>query len=160
VSEDPYSFLDPESSRAHGSAVPPVPEAGGFSALVRGLRKRCPRCGERRIWEGWFTAKARCPRCDLRFEEEEGGFLGAMVLNYTLAFVVWIGLLVAVLIATVPDVPILPLLLMSAVVLIVVPLWFYPRSKMTWAAIEWLAHRTDPDYRPPPTRDPRAKGLE
>jgi hypothetical protein len=31
---------------------------------------------------------------------------------------------------------------------------------MTWAAIEWLAHRTDPDYRPPSAKDPRAKGLE
>ena len=160
MSGNPYSFLDPESSRPHGEPPPTEPESGGAVALVRGVRKRCPRCGERRIWNGWFTAKTRCPRCDLRFEEEDGGFLGAMVLNYTLAFAVWIGLLAAILIATVPDVPIAPLLVMSVVVLVGIPLWFYPRAKMTWAAIEWLAHRTDPDYRPPVSRDPRARELE
>jgi uncharacterized protein (DUF983 family) len=152
-------MLDPEEARPLGASTP-IEEAGGFVALARGLRKRCPRCGERRIWDGWFAVKRRCPRCDLRFEEEEGGFLGAMVLNYTLAFGVWIVALAAVLIATVPDVPVWPLLGMSLVVLVGVPLWFYPRAKMTWAAIEWLAHRTDPDYRPAVEREPRAKGLE
>ena len=125
-----------------GDTPPPGPEASGFAALARGLRKRCPRCGERRIWDGWFAVKASCPRCLLRFEQEQGGFLGAMVLNYTLAFAVWIGGLVAVMIATVPRVPVAPLMVMSVVVLVAVPLWFYPRSKMTWAAIEWLVHRS------------------
>ena len=77
-----------------------------------------------------------------------------MVLNYTLAFAVWIGGLIVALIVTVPHVPVAPLMVMSVVVLVLVPLWFYPRSKMTWAAIEWLAHRTDPDHRPPGTPDP------
>jgi uncharacterized protein (DUF983 family) len=152
-------MLDPRAGREPGPAPVP-PTVRGTTALVRGARKRCPRCGEPRIWNGWFTAKARCPRCDLRFEEEEGGFLGAMVLNYTAAFLVWGVLLTVALIATVPDVPVGPLLAMSVVVLVLVPLWAYPRSKMVWAAIEWLAHRTDPDYRPPTARDPRAKDLE
>jgi len=147
---DPYGSLEPEGDGdgAAGARRPP-PEVGGAVALFRGLRKRCPRCGERRIFESWFHLRSLCPRCSLRFEEEEGGFLGAMTINYTIAFAVWIAALGVVLAFTVPDVPIPGLLVMSVVVLGVVPFWFYPRSKTIWAAIEWLAHRTDPDYRAP-----------
>ena len=74
--------------------------------LARGLTKRCPRCGERRIFRGWFHLKERCPRCDLRFQREEGGFLGAMTLNYLVSMIVWLAMLVVVLAFTVPDVPV------------------------------------------------------
>ena len=104
--------------------------------------------------------KSLCPRCSLRFEQEEGGFLGAMTLNYAFAFGVWVAVLVVVLALTVPDVPVPELIGMSVVVLVGVPLWFYPRSKGAWAAIEWLANRTDPDYRPPAPRDEQARRLE
>jgi uncharacterized protein (DUF983 family) len=130
------------------------------AVLLRGLRKRCPRCGERDTFVGWFRMRARCPRCDLRFEREEGGFLGSMTLNYGAAIGTWLVALGATLAITLPDVPVVPLLAMSAVVLIGVPLWFYPRSRMLWAAIEFLVHRSDPDYRAPVARDPRTRDLE
>ena len=104
--------------------------------------------------------RTTCPRCDLRFAKEEGGFLGALTLNYIVATLMWVVLLVVVLIFTVPDVPVVPLLLASVVVMVLVPLWFYPRSKMIWAAVEFLVARSDPDYRDPVARDPRAKDLE
>jgi hypothetical protein len=44
--------------------------------------------------------------------------------------------------------------------LAIVPVWSYPRSKMAWAAVEYLVARTDPDYRTPAPRDPRARDLE
>jgi Protein of unknown function (DUF983) len=104
--------------------------------------------------------RTTCPRCEWRFEKEEGGYLGAMTLNYTVAILLWVVVLIIGLVLTVPDVPVWPLLIASAVVLIGVPLLFYPRSKATWAAIEFLALRTDPDYRAPVRRDPRARDLE
>jgi uncharacterized protein (DUF983 family) len=128
--------------------------------LLRGLRKRCPRCGIHGIFSSWFRLRPTCPNCHLRFEREDGGFLGAMVLNYFVAFALWSVVLVVTLIFTVPDVPVGPLLVMSIVVLVGSPLWFYPRSKATWAAIEYLVARSDPDYRPPVVRDPRAKEIE
>jgi uncharacterized protein (DUF983 family) len=128
--------------------------------LLRGLRKHCPRCGERRIFRSWFHLIERCPNCDLRFEREQGGFLGAMTINFAVAVVVWVGMLVIVLVFTVPDVPVTPLLIASVVVLVLMPLWFYPRSKTFWAAIEFLVARSDPDYRSPVRRDPRAVDLE
>lgn len=83
-----------------------------------------------------------------------------MTLNYSIAVVVWVAMFALVLAFTVPDVPVMPLLVASLVVLVAVPLWFYPRSKTLWAAIEFLIERSDPGYRSPVKRDPRAKELE
>jgi uncharacterized protein (DUF983 family) len=130
------------------------------TVLLRGLRARCPRCGERRIFRTRLHLIERCPRCDLRFERLEGGFLGAMTLNYSIAVVVWVAMLAIVLAFTVPDVPVVPLLIASVAVFVAVPSWFYPRSKTLWAAIEFLIERSNPDYRSPVRRDPRAKDLE
>lgn len=130
------------------------------TVLLRGWRKRCPRCAERHIFRSWLHLIERCPNCDLRFEREQGGFLGAMTINFLVAVVVWIAMFVVVLAFTVPNVPVTPLLIASVVVLVAVPLWFYPRSKTLWAAIEFLVARSDPDYRSPVRRDPRATELE
>jgi uncharacterized protein (DUF983 family) len=135
-------------------------EAGASTVLLRGSRKRCPRCGERRIFGSWFHLNERCPNCTLRFEREQGGFLGAMTINFLVSIVVWVAMFVVVLFFTVPDVPTAPLSIASVVVLVVVPLWFYPRSKTIWAAIEFLVARSEPEYRTPVRRDPRTKDLE
>jgi uncharacterized protein (DUF983 family) len=149
--------LDPDGRRR---VEPLLEEAGAATVLLRGLRKRCPRCGERRIFRSWLHLIEGCPNCGLRFEREPGGFLGAMTINFLVAVVVWVTMFVVVLAFTVPDVPVMPLLLASAVVLVLMPLWFYPRSKTLWAAIEFLVARSDPEYRSPVRRDPRAAELE
>ena len=157
---DPYGTLDP-SEDGQERPAPRLREVGTLRVLVRGARKRCPRCGERRIFDGWFTLAPRCPTCDLRFEREEGGFLGAMAVNYAVAIVFWLIVLAVGIALTVPVVPVAPLLAASIGVLTVVPVWFYPRSKTLWAAIEFLVARSEPGYRSPPlVRDPRTKDLE
>jgi uncharacterized protein (DUF983 family) len=157
MGSDPYSSLEPHPGPRSASVFPQV---SATTALFRGLRKRCPRCGERDTFVSWFQPKRACPRCELRFAKEEGGFLGAMTLNYAVAIGLWLVALIVGVVLTVPDVPVVPLLIMSAVVLIGVPLWFYPRSKMIWAAVEFLVLRSEPDYRPPVARDPRRRELE
>jgi uncharacterized protein (DUF983 family) len=152
--------LDPSSGPERKAPEPLVPRVSGTKALVRGLRKRCPLCGERSIFHGWMRLRDRCPRCDLRFEKEEGGFLGAMTLTYGLAMVVWLVVLVAVLIATVPDVPVGPMIVASVAIMVAVPLLTYPNMKGAWAAVEYLVERSQPGYRPPTMRDPRARELE
>ncbi len=83
-----------------------------------------------------------------------------MTINYAVGVIAWIVMLAVVLALTVPDVPVWPLLVGSVVILVVVPLWFYSRSKTLWAAVEYLVARSDPDYRAPTVRDPRSKDLE
>lgn len=56
--------------------------ARAIRLLVRGLRLRCPRCGARSLFRTWFTMHERCAVCHLRFEREQGYFLGAIYINY------------------------------------------------------------------------------
>lgn len=60
------------------------------STLGSILQQRCPRCRIGRIFRssifrGLPRMYERCPVCDLRFEREEGYFLGAMYLSFGLA---------------------------------------------------------------------------
>lgn len=165
--DSPYTSLEPEdpdarvgSTSSEGGPGALYPETGIVATLVRGLRKRCPRCGDADTFLSWFRMRTACPTCSWRFEKEEGGYLGAMVVNYLVAVGLWVVVLVVGLVLTVPDVPVLLLTLVSVAVLVVVPLAFYPRSKTVWAAIEYLTLRAGPDYRRPTHRDPRAKQLE
>jgi uncharacterized protein (DUF983 family) len=43
-----------------------------FTALRRGLRKRCPHCGEGPIFSGWSHHIERCPSCGLVYERNPG----------------------------------------------------------------------------------------
>jgi uncharacterized protein (DUF983 family) len=158
MGSDPYASLEPGARDP--TQTPSFPEVRATRALLRGFRKRCPRCGERDTFASWFQPRKACPRCELRFAKEEGGFLGAMTLNYVVAVGLWLVVLGVGVALTVPDVPVVTLLVLSAMVLIGVPLWFYPRSKMIWAAVEFLVLRSEPEYRPPVARDPRQRELE
>jgi hypothetical protein len=83
-----------------------------------------------------------------------------MVVNYLVTLAVWVLVLVIGLVLTVPDVPVLPLTIASMAVVIAVPIWFYPRSKMIWAAVEFLVAKSDPDYVAPTRRVTRAEEPE
>jgi len=60
-----------------------------LQVVARGLRNRCPNCGGPTLFrEGtWFEVNKECPRCGLRFERDEGFFLGSMSLNYGVTIV-------------------------------------------------------------------------
>jgi len=47
-----------------------------------GVCLRCPRCGARTVFRTWFTMHEWCAVCGLRFEREQGYFLGVMYINY------------------------------------------------------------------------------
>jgi uncharacterized protein (DUF983 family) len=53
-----------------------------LALLWRGACLRCPRCGVRSLFRTWFAMYERCAVCGLRFEREQGYFLGAMYINY------------------------------------------------------------------------------
>jgi uncharacterized protein (DUF983 family) len=121
-------------------------EPGVVRALARGATRRCGRCGGGRLFRGWFRIERRCPRCGLRLEREEGGFLGAMTINYAVTAVVWLVVVVAWLVVDLPDVHVAALTITSIAVAVLVPLAFWPFSKSIWAAVDYLVYRTDPAY--------------
>jgi uncharacterized protein (DUF983 family) len=45
---------------------PPLP-------IIRGLRGRCPRCGEGRLFQGFLKLRPRCERCGLDFNFADAG---------------------------------------------------------------------------------------
>lgn len=85
----------------------------------------------------------RCPTCGFRLDQGDGAFLGAMALNYGVAGVLFIAILIIWVAATAPNVPVLPLLLVSLAVTATAILFFFPFSKTLWAAIDVILHRMD-----------------
>jgi uncharacterized protein (DUF983 family) len=120
------------------SAVP-----SSSRALARGLVKRCPRCGQNNLFSRWFTLATVCPRCGLQFQRQEGGFLGAIALNYTAAVVLWAAMLTAWLVVDLPDVNVAALTAASVGLVVASLLLLYPTSKTIWAAIEYLVYRSE-----------------
>ena len=52
--------------------------------ITRGLTNRCPNCGGHSLFKPGkvFQLADACPDCGLRFEKDDGFYLGAMSLNY------------------------------------------------------------------------------
>ena len=50
--------------------------------LGHGLRLRCPRCGIGRLYGKPFRMNENCAHCGLKFEREQGYFIGAIYINY------------------------------------------------------------------------------
>ena len=64
--------------------------SSGHSAASAILRQLCPRCRSGAIFRssiftGFPKMRQSCPVCGLKFEREEGYFLGAMYISYALA---------------------------------------------------------------------------
>jgi uncharacterized protein (DUF983 family) len=114
-----------------------------WTALLRGLTRRCPWCGGGHLFRRWFVMVERCPRCGFRLDQGDGAFLGAMALNYGVAGTLFIAILIIWVAATAPDVPVLPLLLVSLGVTGAAILFFFPFSKTIWAAVDLMLHRMD-----------------
>jgi uncharacterized protein (DUF983 family) len=121
-------------------------EPGAIKAFLRGATRRCPRCGGGGLFERWFKIRTRCPRCGLRLEREEGGFLGAMTINYVVTAVVSLIVMIVWLVLDLPDVQVLRLTIAAIVVTLIVPLLFWSFSKTIWAAVDFLVYRSDPEY--------------
>ena len=51
-------------------------------ALGRALVRRCPNCGARGIFAGYFRLRDHCPSCDYHLTGREGFFLGVWVVNF------------------------------------------------------------------------------
>jgi uncharacterized protein (DUF983 family) len=69
-----------------------VTSAMHSSTLASILLQHCPRCRSGKIFRysifrGFPKMHERCPVCNLKFQREEGYFLGAMYISYGMALV-------------------------------------------------------------------------
>jgi hypothetical protein len=77
-----------------------------------------------------------CPRCGLVFEQEEGYWVGAMTVNIVVTELLFAVLLAIGVIATWPDLPVVPLVAIGVAVNVIFPVFFYPFSKTLWVALD------------------------
>lgn len=128
----------PDPAHTHSAAV----------ALVRGFTKRCPRCGQGKLFRAWFRMAPRCPRCNLRFLSDEGAPLGSAMVNYSAVTIALVAYLIGGIVGTLPDPPMWPLIGGAVAVVLVVSVVSFPFSKTVWSAIELILHGFDMDSGP------------
>lgn len=121
------------------SAQPPT-----WTLLRRGLLKRCPVCGESKLFSLWLRMVEDCPRCGLHFERIEGHWIGAIGMNTVVSFGAILLTLIIGLVATLPDLPVMPLILVNTSVAVIVPLAFHPVSRTFWTGIDIALRPLEP----------------
>jgi uncharacterized protein (DUF983 family) len=109
--------------------------------LARALTRRCPYCGHPGIFTNYFALRERCPTCWVRFEREEGYFLGGYALNLILAEFLGIGLALVIILGTAARA--WNLLWQEALAIalaILFPVLFFPYSRGLWMALDLTFH--------------------
>ena len=122
----------------------PQPQTDDYTfgkAVVRGLRRRCPRCGNGGIFDSYFKLKESCPTCRYSFERESGYWVGALTVNTAVAIAVFFVVFMAAVLLTMPGVDWILLLIVAVITNAVVPVLFYPFSKTVWMAGDLYFHR-------------------
>jgi uncharacterized protein (DUF983 family) len=122
--------------------------------LWRGARRRCPWCGGRgSFFTGWFSMEDRCRTCGIGRDRGYEGFeLGAMAVNIIIVFGALILAAAIAIVVTIPDIPVLPLVIVLGAVAIALPIIIYPISYTLWQGIDLAVRPPDPNDReaPPP----------
>ena len=109
--------------------------------IWRGVRLRCPRCGQGKLYRRLITMKMyeRCQHCDWRFEREEGYWTGAMALDLVVAELVAAAYVVT---ATVVGAPLVPELVIGLLLAALLPIVLYPHAHSLWMTIDFMLHPT------------------
>ncbi|HEY7677133.1 MAG TPA: DUF983 domain-containing protein [Candidatus Methylomirabilis sp.] len=109
-------------------------------AVGRGVRLRCPRCGRGPLFRGPFKMLHNCPECHLRYEREQGYFVGAIYLNY--AATVLVALAGYFLLDAYAGLALGPQVALWGTFCALFPLWSFRYSKGLWLALD---HYVDPE---------------
>jgi hypothetical protein len=79
----------------------------------------------------------RCPACGQAVDRpEEGYYLGALLFNLVAAELLLAGAVLALMLATWPDVPWTAVMYGGAVLMVLIPVFCYPFAKLTWLAVD------------------------
>jgi uncharacterized protein (DUF983 family) len=123
--------------------------AGRRSFVVMALRAlslRCPWCANRRTFlRGWFRRHPRCRTCGIAWNREVGFELGAVTVSTILTFGAITICMALGFVATAPEIPVVPLMLVCGAVGVLVPVLAYPFSYTLWLAFDLAVHPPDDD---------------
>lgn len=109
------------------------PPVSLWTALRRGLGRRCPRCGRAPIFARWFTLERHCGHCDLELERNPGDTWALWLIGDR----VFIALLIIVVFLLVRSDS--PWFALAVTVATVVPLvWTMPHRMGVCIAVDFL----------------------
>ena len=112
--------------------------------LLRGLMKRCAWCGGRRaFFVSYFKKADRCQSCGLNWQRNLEGFeLGSATMG---VFITFGSILAWMLISVVAGVPLVPLLVVAAVLAICMPVFTYPLTYTVWFGVHLFMNNPTPE---------------
>ena len=103
-------------------------------AVSRGMRLRCPLCGEGRLFRSAFRMHEACSSCGYRFEREAGYFLGSIYVNYGLTAILVVAVVLCIELGF--DRPRWFALLVGFGVATMFALWFFRYARALWMAFD------------------------
>jgi uncharacterized protein (DUF983 family) len=109
-----------------------------FPTLKAALRLKCPRCGVGEMFEGFFRMRGECPFCRLKFEREQGFFVGAIYVNYAVTVLIAMP---GFLLLDRYGLALTQQLIIWGAFVVAFPLVFFRHSRSLWLAV---AHLLDP----------------
>ncbi|MCE9603982.1 MAG: DUF983 domain-containing protein [Planctomycetia bacterium] len=125
--------------------MPPTTQErlGLVGRILRALRLRCPRCGEGKLFAGWFKMNDRCAKCDTDFRREPGFYLGSIYFNYGLTAIIVTATYVGAMILGYGQSN--TLFWSTAAFCVAFPLWYFRYARSLWLAMD---HYMDPPPEP------------
>lgn len=117
--------------------------AGSVTLLARAAALRCPRCGRRKILQGWFTTPAPCPGCGLDFNPDGDAAVGWIIVNLGVTMAAFFVTALGGMILTWPAVPWTGLTVVAVALSALLPFVLIPFSRTVWVAIWLMLHRMD-----------------
>ncbi|MEO6987210.1 MAG: DUF983 domain-containing protein [Aquihabitans sp.] len=116
-----------------GGAAPP------WGVLVmRGLGRRCPRCGRDGVFLRRFRLKDRCEGCGYQFRREPGFALGAWFINFMVLQIVLLAEAMTFIVwkSNRPEAGLTGPILLGVATAIAIPILLYPYAQTVWAGID------------------------
>lgn len=149
MSSVPRPVAAPARTTESALTLPTV--ARSARLLGRFLRLRCPHCGDApvlarwRVGLPWGAVRQRCDACGFRFERSDDGyFAAAMLINLISAELLFAFSFAAAILVTWPEVPWDALTYYAAAAMLLLPVLFYPVSKLLWLTIDVLVRPVTP----------------
>jgi len=119
---------------------PPVrvrKDKGRIRRLLRSwVLLKCPGCCEGTLFYGLFSMHQNCPLCSLKFEREQGYFVGAIYLNY--AATVAVAVPGYFFLDYLLNISLFAQLVIWIAFTLVFPLLFFRHSRSLWLALDTL----------------------
>jgi uncharacterized protein (DUF983 family) len=112
--------------------------------LRAALHLRCPRCGVGKLYAKPFKMFEHCPHCQLKFEREQGYFVGAIYINY--AATVAIAVPGFFLLDAFTTMSIHQQLAVWVPFAVVFPLLFFHHARSLWLALDHFFNPGQPLY--------------